>query len=363
MRFEDQSPSGDQPAPGAAPPPPPVPADVEGRRRRSPRSWSSPAPAAPRVDRPATDRDWSQGRRFGEPPTSERPEPPRPAPPRTAPLGSAPAGALPVDLGPVLSQLRDLRGELGELRAALVTGAAERDSTLVTGPELASTIEALGATLGSGMATLLTEHRNLLARDIDAAADRILEELAQRLRTSGAQTVDALEERIRQVTGKAMGDLAEQLDLRLDQLQTDVTGLRAVMLELPDQTAVLERLDQVLEGLGSTRSLTSELSALRRRISVRGERGDAVELSADQLDALADRIAERLGGSSPSATPRTRPSRTSRSVARPAAEDDGEDEILLAAPAEEAADEDEAAESAPAPAKRAPTKRAARKRA
>jgi hypothetical protein len=212
-------------------------------------------------------------------------------------------GTVSLDLGPVLGELRSLRVEVEQMRAAVATSPAEQGGTLVTGRELAASIEALGSALGNGMATLLTEHRNLLARDVDAAADRILEELAQRLRAGGSQTADAVEERLRLVTAKALGDLSEQVHLRLDQLQADVSGLRAVMLELPDQTAVSERLDHVVESVGTVRSLTTEIAALRRRISVRGEaRGDG-ELSDAQLDDLADRVADRLrtGAAGPSA--------------------------------------------------------------
>lgn len=300
MRFEDQ-PSGDQPGTGAVPPPPPpAPADPAPPRRRSPRSWSTPSstppppPPAPtpgpsRFTRPAAERDWSSpSRRFD--PSGPAPSGDRPPRPQTA------LGAPPVDLSPVLQQLRDLRADLAQVRAAVAdaAGAApSRDATMVTGAELAATIDALGSTLGNGMATLLTEHRNLLARDVDAAADRILEELAQRLRAGATQTADAVEERQRQVLAKSLNDLGEQLDLRLEQLQSDVAGLRAVMLELPDQTAISERLDHVVEAVAATRTLTTEVAALRRRITVRADRTEE-GLSDERLDELADRVAARL---------------------------------------------------------------------
>ncbi len=183
---------------------------------------------------------------------------------------------------------------------------------------------------------------------------RILEELNQRLRVSGNQVVDGVEERVRHVNAKSLGDVVEQLDLRLDQIQADVTGLRAVMLEIPDQTAVVERLDKLAESVGpgsrgreTTRltpamssaidravagplerleellddrlpdglggmsgedraalpdaatleALTAEMLQLRRRITLRTDaRGEAVELSDRQLDDLADRIVARMAG-------------------------------------------------------------------
>ena len=339
MRFEDHSPSGDRPDSGATPPPPPPPApsDPGDRPRRRPtRSWStpppSPSPSPQRFDLPSSGEDWSfRGRRRftdpaavpvpGEvPPPPLDPPPTAMRPPRPSPALGAPSAA--ADLGAVTGLLGQLRAEVAQVRAALDAGAADRQATLVTGAELAATIEALGNTLGSGMATLLTEHRNLLARDLDAAADRILEELGQRLRATTGQTVDGVEERLRQVTSKALGDLGEQLDLRLDQLQTDVAGLRAVMLELPDQTAVAERIDHLVESVGSRprdtgrvtpavaaaversvgsalEPLTAELASLRRRISLRTEGGGAVELSDAQLEVLADRVAARLAGEAP----------------------------------------------------------------
>jgi hypothetical protein len=282
----------------------------------------------------------------------------------------------------VTALLGQLRAEVGQVRTALAAGAADRDTSLVTGAELATTIEALGTTLGNGMATLLTEHRNLLARDLDAAAERILEELGQRLRTSTTQTVDAVEERLRQVTSKALGDLSEQLDLRLDQLQTDVAGLRAVMLEIPDQTAVTERLDQIVDAVGSARnrdtnritpamtaalersvasalepleSLTEEMQALRRRITLRtGTKAGAVDLSDAQLEALADRVAARLAGTAV-------PSATASARARAVPVDDEDDEGF---PLDLALQEEPEVEEAPArrrpgkvAAKRAPKRR------
>jgi hypothetical protein len=338
MRFEDQPASGSQPSPG---PPGAKP------RRRAPRSWSVPA-GTERFDKPLAGDDWAR--------PTEAPSAPRPplGRPRRAAEPPAPPGPG-VDLSPLTSLLSDLRGELGQLRAALEASATAGDGSVVTGAELASTIEALGGMLGSGIAALLTEHRNLLARDIEGAAVRILEEVSQRLRTSGNQVVDGVEERVRHVNAKSLGDVVEQLDLRLDQIQADVTGLRAVMLEIPDQTAVVERLDQLAESTGSRgretarltpamsaaieravngplerleallddripeaglssddraalpdadtlEALTAEMLQLRRRITLRNDaHGDAVELSDRQLDDLADRIAARMAGGAPPA--------------------------------------------------------------
>jgi hypothetical protein len=320
MRFEDQPASGTDPGavdPGTRP------------RRRTPRSWSVPA-GGDRFDRPAQD-DWaSSATPTAPPPRPRRVGEPQPPPP--------PPGA---DLGPLTGLLGDLRGELSQLRTALEASAGARDESLVTGEELAATIESLGTTLGSGIASLLTEHRSLLARDVEGAAVRILEEINQRFRASGALIVDGVEERVRHVNVKSLGDVVDQLDLRLDQIQADVAGLRAVMLEIPDQTAVAERLDQLSESLGGTRrdtnrltpalsaaiersvqnalervrpasdvesegggldadaleAFTTEMQALRRRISIRTDaRGEAVELSGRQLDDLADRVAARMRG-------------------------------------------------------------------
>jgi len=341
MRFEDQPASGD----------PLRPAPPSGRRRTT-RSWSTPP---------------SEQSRFGGP-AGAPPAPSVPPPPRRRPANIPPPPQPSPEVAKLASLLGDLRTELSQLRGALETAASSGETAAVTGEELAATIEALGTALGGGMASLLTEHRNLLARDVESAADRILEELTQRLRTTSTQIVDAVEERLRHVQGKALGDLADQLDLRLDQIQSDVSGLRAVMLEIPDQTQTIERLDALSEAVGASGrgreanrvspamnaalersvsgplerleatieaaigdsvrealderlpdelgellasaggegglpgadaldALTKEMTALRRRISLRNEsKGDAVELSDAQLDDLAARIAARMSG-------------------------------------------------------------------
>jgi hypothetical protein len=184
----------------------------------------------------------------------------------------------------VVAAVAELKTEVAAMREELTAREAARDSTLVTGAELAASIDALGTTLGTGLAALLTEHRSLLARDLDAATERILDELGQRLRASGTQTVDSVEERVRHVTAKAVGDLSGALELRLDQLEADLSGMRAVMLEIPDQTQVLERLEQLGEATGAgggergeggdahghrLDALAKEMAALRRRIALR----------------------------------------------------------------------------------------------
>ena len=340
MRFEDQPASGSQPSPaepGARP------------RRRAPRSWSVPA-GRERFDKPI----WPTTTGPGRPTPPRRPARPSARPRRTAePPGPPRRPPAPTSV-PLTSLLRDLRGELGQLRAALEASAPPRTTPSSPAPSWRPASRPSAATLGSGIASLLTEHRNLLARDIEGAAVRILEEVSQRLRVSGNQVVDGVEERVRHVNAKSLGDVVEQLDLRLDQIQADVTGLRAVMLEIPDQTAVVERLDQLAESRrprvagpgddpshprherrhragrrrppraarGAARraaarwprrdvrggrrrppdaaaleALTTEMLQLRRRITLRTDaRGEAVELSDRQLDDLADRIVARMAG-------------------------------------------------------------------
>jgi hypothetical protein len=191
---------------------------------------------------------------------------------------------------------------VASLRAELAAEREKADGTMVTGAELAASIDALGTTLGTGLAALLTEHRNLLARDLEGAADRILEELGQRLRASGTLTVDAVEERVRHISAKGLGDLAEQLDLRLDQLGSDVSGLRAVMLEIPDQTQVVDRLDHLADSIGPSRARdTQRLSpamaaAVERAVTDavgRGPDSDALAALTKEITALRRRIALR----------------------------------------------------------------------
>jgi hypothetical protein len=213
-------------------------------RRRSSRPWSNPAPAEGPAAAPAAEDDWASRR---------RPAPPRSRPPVAPPIlpAVAPPGAAEVDLAPVLEQLAALQAQVAELQEAVAASAPGVEA--VSGAELAASIEALGNALGGGMATLLTEHRNLLARDIEQASDRILDEVGVRLRAASTTTVDGIEERVRALVARSLGELAEQVDLRLDKVQGDVAGLRAVMLDLPDQTAVTDRLDELAETLANAK--------------------------------------------------------------------------------------------------------------
>ncbi|MDP1819620.1 MAG: hypothetical protein Q8K58_06950 [Acidimicrobiales bacterium] len=199
----------------------------------------------------------------------------------------------PPPAGPVPALLTEVRAELAQLRK-LVGGQGDAPgSPAITGPELAATIEALGTTLGTGMASLLSDHRALLARDVEAAADRILEEVGQRLRTTGTQTVDAVEERIRHVSTKAMTDLSEQLELRLDQIQAEVTGLRAVMLEIPDQTVVSARLDQLAEAITSARAREARVSPAVTAAIGKALAGPIAQLET-AISAVGDAVHELL---------------------------------------------------------------------
>lgn len=237
MPFDDQAPARaepplEPPSEGAAD----TDARSERRSRRAARSWSGPEAAAERdrFDKPISESEWGWQR----------------AAPGRADGGATPAGgpteapaASPNDSEPVAGLMAELRAELSHLRESLAEVGPE--ASLVTGAELAATIQTLGTTLGTGMASLLSDHRALLARDLDAASHRILDELGQRLRVSGTQTVDTVEERLRHVSTKATTDLSEQLELRLDQIQAEMTGLRAVMLEIPDQAVLSARLDEL----------------------------------------------------------------------------------------------------------------------
>jgi hypothetical protein len=220
------------------------------RTRRRNRPWSNPAPGdAPASAVPPVEDDWAARR---------RPAPPRTRPPVAPPVlptVAAPVGPS-VDLGPVLEQLSALQAQVAQLQDAVASSGPGEEA--VTGAELAASIEALGNALGGGMATLLTEHRNLLARDIEQAADRILDEVGARLRTASTTTVDGIEERLRALVARSLGELAEQVDLRLDKVQADVAGLRAVMLDLPDQTEITDRLDELTETLANAKPARGE---------------------------------------------------------------------------------------------------------
>lgn len=273
MRFDDDASTPPSDDAGAAAP--------GGRtRRRAARPWSNPATSGDRdrsgLELPASDSDWKASR----PPL---------APPVLTDL-APPASAGPsADLGPIAEQLAALQAQVSALQAAVMAPpASDSDAGLVTGVELAAAIEGLGTALGGGMATLLTEHRNLLARDVSSAADRILEEVGVRLRTATTQTVENVEERSRHVVSRALGDLSEQVDLRLDKLQADVSGLRAVMLEIPDQSAVTDRLDQLAEAV--TASRTKDGGRVSPALAAAIERSVAAPL--EQLEGSVNAVVE-----------------------------------------------------------------------
>lgn len=271
MRFDDDAsrPSSDAPAPAGG-----------GRsRRRAARPWSNPAPAVERTGLGgALDEDWKGG-------ASTRP-------PSTPLLSQAPPPD--VDLAPIATQLAAVQAQLTALQAAVTVPPPVPDASLVTGSELAAAIEGLGTALGGGMATLLTEHRNLLARDVSTAADRILEEVGTRLRAASTQTIDGVEERIRHLVTRAVGDLTEQVELRLDKLQADVTGLRAVLLEIPDQTTVVERLDQLADSVTSSRGRDGGRMSPAMVASIERSVAGPLEQLEESVNAVASAVRELL---------------------------------------------------------------------
>lgn len=280
MALDDDAASTNPEAPGGA-----------GRaRRRSARPWSNPASAVrPGADK-ARDASWTSP---GAPSLATTPPiAATPRPPSTRPLGTPG-----VDISSLTDQLATVQSQLAALQGA-VASPAGADVSLVTGPELAAAIETLGESLGGGMATLLTEHRNLLARDVSAAADRILDELGTRLRTANAQVIDGLEERIRHLVTRSVNELGEQVDLRLDKIQADVTGLRAVMLDLPDQSAVTARLDELAESISSSKGrdggrVSPAMSAAIER-SVSGPLEHLDETVHSVVDLVREILDERL---------------------------------------------------------------------
>jgi hypothetical protein len=298
MPSEDDAPPEATPAavPPPPPPPPPTPVGTEApsARRRRQRSWSAPSPTAPtpEFERPLTERDWARDRPTVTAERTSTPPPPPPPGPKSSSGLPAAAPTRPPIGADVVAAVAELKADVTGLRDELQARDAARDGTLVTGDELAASIDALGTTLGTGLAALLTEHRSLLARDLDAATDRILEEVNQRLRASSTQTVESVEDRSRHVTAKAVGDLSSALELRLDQLEADLSGLRAVLLEIPDQTQLVERLDQLSDAVGSGRGSDSPRvsPALSAALDAQTERLDAL---AKEVTSLRRRIALR----------------------------------------------------------------------
>ena len=95
-----------------------------------------------------------------------------------------------------------------------------------------------------------------------------------------------------------MIEVGEQLELRLEKLQGDVTGLRAVMLEIPDQTAVTERLDALAESVTATRgradSRTSPAVSAAIEKSVSAPLGRIEETVHSIVDVVRELLDERL---------------------------------------------------------------------
>lgn len=276
------------------------------RRRRPPRSWSTTG-SGERFDRTLTDSAWGwKGAPPAEAPKADIPPPPGAPPtpdlpPRPiAPIGPAlaptpPPAPAPAPTAPLEALLGELREEFGQLRDALtaargVDRPASDDGTIVSGAELATVIENLGVSLGNGMATLLSDHRALLARDIEAGADRVLEDVGRRLRTTANQVIDGTEAKVRHLSAQNQAGLADQIDARLDQLQADIVGLRAVVLEIPDQTEVTARLDNIADGL-------AELNAERARDMVSSRVSPGLMSALEEtLSAPMERIEEAVTG-------------------------------------------------------------------
>jgi hypothetical protein len=217
-------------------PTPDLAPETSRSRRRASRPWSNPGAGA------------------GEPGVAPPSLPARPRPPATPPI-LPPLGALEppapgADLTPVLSQLTALQAQVTALQAA-VAEPQTLDAALVTGEELTAAIEGLGTALG--------------------------------------------EERVRHVVAKALNEMSEQFELRLDKVQGDVAGLRAVMLDLPDQSAITDRLDQLSDAVAETakarpdgRSGPAVAAAIERSVS------GPLERVEEELHAIVDVVRELL---------------------------------------------------------------------
>ena len=151
------------------------------------------------------------------------------------------------------------------------------------------------------------ERMRALREDIDADLTSVRSELAT-LR----QAVDDVGDRVQ----------LRQLRATIDELRGDVSGLRRAVIEWPeleqvssdiaglrsDMSAVLEAARSSAPGeslslaalaplVEEIAELRGEVTALRRRITLRGE-GAALAVDDAQLDRLADQIAERMSSSS-----------------------------------------------------------------
>lgn len=149
------------------------------------------------------------------------------------------------------------------------------------------------------------ERMRALREDIDADLTAVRSELA-----SLRQAVDDVGDRVQ----------LRQLRATLDELRSDVTGLRRAVIEWPE----LEQVSSDIAGLRSDMTdvvqavrgadaapsiaalgplveelaeLRGEVTSLRRRITLRGE-GSAPVLDEAQLARLADQVADRIAASS-----------------------------------------------------------------
>lgn len=149
------------------------------------------------------------------------------------------------------------------------------------------------------------ERMRALREDIDADLSAVRSELA-----SLRQAVDDVGDRVQ----------LRQLRATLDELRSDVTGLRRAVIEWPE----LEQVSSDIAGLRSDMTevvqavrgadaaapsiaalgplveelaeLRGEVTSLRRRITLRGE-GSAPVLDEGQLARLADQVADRIAAS------------------------------------------------------------------
>jgi uncharacterized coiled-coil protein SlyX len=151
---------------------------------------------------------------------------------------------------------------------------------------------------------LIAEHLEVLRDDVEtrvAALGPLLQEELEVVRAEAVAGTGATEEALAERIDALEASLTARLDAALAEQVESIDGL------------VAERLSESLAELPSTRdgdgdatadalaeamaSVTEELKALRRRITLRFEGGDApAGLSPDQLDDLAELLAKKLEG-------------------------------------------------------------------
>jgi hypothetical protein len=175
--------------------------------------------------------------------------------------------------------------------------------------EIEGRVSALGPMLQEELEAVRTEAVAGVGATEEALAERLVAletGVLERLDAALAEQLDGLDALLHERLVATVGELAAGLDGRLDDLAAATAAVETgVGEQLSAVTTALAELQEVQAGAAgdddgaevaaALASISEEVQALRRRITLRADGGDdGAALSDGQLDALADRIAARL---------------------------------------------------------------------